>query len=122
MILYAPLLIVAIAMNIGNWRMFVLTLVVGAGIFVPIPDVHFYAICALVECLVAASAIIIAAPASKFVFRVSMMLVLFHFIGWWLDGYPPESPYHLLVKILEHAELVACILMSTLFLGKQTDA
>lgn len=122
MILYAQLLMVAVAMNIGNWRMLVLTLVVGSGIFVPIPDAYFYAICALVECLVATSAILISAPASKFVFRVSMMLVLFHFLGWWLDGYPPESPYHLLVKILEHAELVACILMSTLFLGKQTDA
>ncbi|WP_443700156.1 hypothetical protein [Pseudomonas sp.] len=109
-------------MNIGNWRMLVLTLAVGAGIFAPIPDAHFYAVCVLVECFVAASAIIIEAPASKLVFRVSMMLVLFHFLGWWLDGYPPESPYHLLVKILEHAELVACILMSTLFLGKQTDA
>lgn len=122
MILYAPLLLVAVAMNIGNWRMLALTLVVGAGIFAHIPDEHFYFICALVECLIAASAIIIAAPASKFVFRVSMMLVLFHFLGWRLDGYPPESPYHLLVKILEHAELVACILMSTLFLRKKTDA
>lgn len=122
MILYAPLLIVAVAMNIGNWRMLVLTLAVGAGIFVPIPDAHFYSVCALVECLVAACAIITTAPASKFVFRVSMMLVLFHSLGWWLDGYPPESPYRVLVKILEHAELVACILMSTLFLGKQTDA
>lgn len=122
MILYAPLLIVAIAMNIGNWRMLALTLVVGAGIFVPIPDAHFYAICALVECMVAASAVIISAPVSKFVFRVSMLLVLFHFLGWWLDGYPPESPYHILVKISEHSELVACILMSKPFLGKKTNA
>lgn len=122
MTLYAPLLLVAIAMNIGNWRMLVLTLVVGAGIFTPIPDEHFYLICSLVECIVASSAIILSAPASKFVFRVSMLLVLFHFLGWWLDGYPPDSPYRLLVKILEHAELAACILMSTLFLGKQTDA
>lgn len=122
MILYAPLLIVAVAMNIGNWRMLLLTLVVGFGVFVPIPGDYFYAVCGFVECIVAASAIFIAAPASKFVFRVSMMLMLFHFLGWWLDGYPPESPYHLLVKILEHSELVACILMSTLFLGKQTNA
>lgn len=122
MILYAPLLLVAVAMNIGNWRMLALTLAVGAGIFAPIPDEHFYAACAVIECAVASIALILSAPASKFVFRVSMLLVLFHFLGWWLDGYPPESPYHLLVKILEHAELVACILMSTLFLGKKTNA
>lgn len=85
---------------------------VGIGIFLPIPDAYFYLICALVECLVLLLALYLNANASKVVVRISVLLVLFHSLGWIFNGYQPESPYHIMVKISEHAELLACILLS----------
>jgi len=92
--------------------MLALALVVGAGIFFPVPDACFYLVCALIELLVALLAVRIDAQASALVIRMSVMLIVFHGLGWLLDGYPVASPYHMGVKLLEHAELVACILLS----------
>ncbi len=92
--------------------MFALALVVGAGIFFPVPDALFYLVCMLVELLVALVALRIDAQASSLVVRMSAMLFVFHGLGWALDGYPVASPYHMGVKLLEHAELVVCILFS----------
>ena len=89
-----------------------LTMVVGAGIFVPIPDQWFYLTCMAVELVVAIMAYRIGAAASSMVIRMSAMLMMFHGLGWVFDGYPEYSPYHIAVKFLEHAELIVCILLS----------
>jgi hypothetical protein len=109
---YAILLCLALALNIRNRPMLALSLVVGAGIFFPVPDALFYLVCMLLELLVGLLAYRIACPASKVIVRLSALLFAFHSIGWIFNGHPVGSPYHLLVKATEHAELLACVLMS----------
>jgi hypothetical protein len=115
MIWYGILLSAALAMNMRDWRMLTLSAVVGAGIFMPIPDAYFYLICSIVEAGVALVAILLNARASRPVVRVSLLLAIFHGLGWWFNGYPPESPYHYMVPICEYTELVMCILLSRPF-------
>jgi len=112
MISYGVMLALALMLNMRDLRMFWLCLVVGGGIFLPIPDAYFYLNCALVELTVAFLAYLIATNASKPVVRISIILMALHGLGWWLNGYPPESPYHVLVRLCEHAELIACIVLS----------
>lgn len=115
---YAILLWAALVLNAGDMRMFALALVVGAGIFFPVPDALFYLVCMLVELLVALLSIRINAQASALVVRMSAMLFVFHGLGWALDGYPVASPYHAAVKFLEHAELVLCCFFSRPILAR----
>jgi len=110
--MYAALLTAALALNWNQPRMLLLSLLIGVGVFAPVQADYFYLICAFGESIIGLLAYCLAAPASRFVCRVSILLVAFHGLGWWLDGYPPSSPYHLMVKICEHAELLACILLS----------
>ncbi len=109
---YALLLALALALNATDRKMLALTLIVGAGIFLPIPASNFYLVCILVEITVALVAIRIDAQASWLIVRLSMLLCAMHALGWLLDGYPPASPYHAGVKALEHAELLLCCLFS----------
>lgn len=109
---YGILLTLAVMVNLRDRRMLLLSLVVGAGIFMPIQDAYFYGVCMLVEVAVGISAALLQSRASKVVLRISQLLIIFHTLGWWLNGYPPESPYHLMVRICEHAELLACIILS----------
>lgn len=113
MISYVILLAAAIALNAGDKRMLALALIVGAGIFFPVPDALFYLVCMQIELLVALLALRISAQASPIVARMSAMLFVFHGLGWLLDGYPATSPYHAGVKFIEHAELIVCILLSS---------
>lgn len=115
MLSYVVLLAVALAINLRDRKMLALSALVGAGIFAPVPDANFYLVCALGETLIALAALRIAAPASLFIARVSVMLVAGHVLGYFTDGYPPESPYHLFIKICEHAELIGCILTANYF-------
>jgi hypothetical protein len=115
MISYAVLLCLALVLNVGDRRMLVLTALVGAGVFAPVPAPHFYLICMLGEALIALAAHRIAARASRPVVQISTILVAFHALGWWLNGYPVSSPYHVMVQICEHAELAMCILLSNKF-------
>jgi hypothetical protein len=119
---YGALLAIALAVNWNHQRMLLLALVIGLGVFAPVPAAHFYLVCALGEALIGLLAYRIAAPASRFVWRVSALLVAFHALGWWFDGYPPASPYHLMVKICEHAELLACIFLSHPLLKRANHA
>lgn len=112
MISYAALLSLALLFNARDIRMLALSAMLGVGIFLPIPPVHFYLICALGEALIGLIAIRLVTPASLFIARVSLLLMAFHFMGWLLDGYPLSSPYHFLVRICEHAELLSCIALS----------
>lgn len=116
---YLILFLIAAACNIAadDWRGMLMCAVVGFGISVPIPDHNFYAWCALVELVVIIGALWLRTPSSLPVYAISLCLMVMHYLGYKLNGYLPESPYHILVKIAEHAELVACILFSQLILG-----
>ncbi len=115
---YAILLVLALALNSREYKMLALALVVGAGIFTPIPAPLFYLVCMLVELTVALVAFRIDASASLMIIRISALLALFHALGWLLDGYPVASPYHAAVKFLEHAELVLCCFFSRPILAR----
>lgn len=112
MVSYAVMLVLGLVLNIGNRKMLALTGVVGAGVFAPVPAENFYLICALGEMLIGCIALKLDSPASRMIARISWLLIIFHVMGFAFDGYPVTSPYHLLVKISEHAELLACILFS----------
>lgn len=112
---YALLLAISMWLNRRNGKMLFLTLAVGAGIFFPIPEENVYAICIAVEIVVAFAADLIDAEASRLVVWLCIALSIFHILGYFLDGWPPESPYHILVVTCEHAEILACILLSDPF-------
>ncbi len=116
MLSYAILLALAFMVNANNPRMLALTAVVGAGIFAPVPDANFYLICALGELLIGLVAMYIATNASMMIWRVSMLLLAFHFAGFLFNGYPPDSPYRILVKLAEHFELLSLIVLSNIFM------
>lgn len=118
---YAILLGLSLLLNLGNIRMLALTLIIGADVFAPIPDQNFYLICGMVDLLVALLAYKLNTNASKPVIRLSAMLIVFHWLGYRFNGYPMASPYHILVKISEHAELLACILLSHKFINKKAN-
>lgn len=109
---YAVLALIATVFNLRDRKMLALTALVTAGIFAPVPAANFYLVCALGEALIGLLAFRIGAAASRPVWRISALLVLFHGLGYLLNGYPPASPYHIIVQICEHAELVVCILLS----------
>lgn len=124
---YGYLLLFALAVNYRDLRMMVLAAVVGVGVLAPVGRLGlsydmFYLTCFLGELAIALLAYWIAASASYTVIWLSVALSCFHAIGWHLDGYPPESPYHLLVKITEHAGLVACIVLSKPFVRLRNHA
>lgn len=115
---YAILLCFALALNASDRRMLALALVVGAGIFAPVPTEYFYLVCILGEATIALIAFLLSARASGTIIKISTLLIMFHALGWLLNGYPVSSPYHLMVQICEHAELAMCILLSNTFTGK----
>jgi len=92
--------------------MLLLTIIVGCGIFFPVPDNYFYQYCIAIEILVLVGAEALNCAASRLVVWLSMSLICLHVMGLQLDGYPEESPYHALVVSCEYAEILACILFS----------
>ena len=104
-------------------RMLALTALVSAGIFVPVPASNFYLFCALGEATIGITAWLIGGcAAARPVWRISALLVAFHGLGFMLNGYAPSSPYHIIVRICEHAELLACILLSSPIIKRFKDA
>jgi len=75
----------------------------------------------MIEILVALLAIYIACHASIMIVRLSALLVIMHIIGWIFNGYPIDSPYHYMVRFLEHAELIACIWFSPPIIRRSLD-
>jgi hypothetical protein len=115
---YGILLCIALLLNINNKKMLLLILAIGVGIFIPIPDENFYFVCIMVEIFVALIAYRTNLCISYIIIRLSILLIVFHILGFLLDGYPVSSPYHILVKISEHAEIIVCILFSNTFIKK----
>ncbi len=112
MILLAALLLLALALNIGNKRMIALSAAIGAGVLAPVPEENFYLICVIGESIILTVALLFRTNASRIIARISVILILMHLLGWWLNGYPPESPYQYMVQICEYAEILSCIFFS----------
>lgn len=110
------LLTVALVLNWGDRRALALTLVIGLSLVIPVnvftTRTNFYIVCGLFEILVALLALHIDTLASRFVALMCVMLFALHMVGWNVGGHPPGSPYRLLVKIAEYAEIFACILFA----------
>lgn len=112
MVSYVLIMLFSLWLNRRDKGMLLLTLVVSGGIFLQIPDQNFYKWCIFVEVMVCIFANVINVSASRVVIWMSISLIVMHYCGYKLDGYPEDSPYHILVKICEHAELASCILLS----------
>lgn len=109
------LIIVALTLTWGDWRAFAMSATVGASLIAPIPAtsaLQFYLICLMCEVLIGLLAVRLMTPASHLIYTVSAMLAAFHILGWYLGGYPADSPYRILVKICEYSEIIACSLLS----------
>lgn len=117
---YLVLAVLAVILNIDedNPRMMYLALVVSLGVFAPVPDANFYLVCGLGEVLICMFAFCLNTRASPLICWLSIILGMFHYLGYELNGYPPNSPYHLLVRICEHAELAICIICSNTIIGR----
>lgn len=111
------LLAIAAALNLRDWRGLALTLLVGANIFMPMPQ-HtaeaFYSACIVAEVTVLAGALLVfKCRASEMISYASALLVISHFMGYSLDaGSNPLSQYRGIVKILEVSQLLACLALS----------
>lgn len=110
------LILVAVALNLGNRRMLALSLIIGFSLLIPVNQFtdwqSFYPVCAIFEILWALCAWHLRARASSFATTMYVMLLAYHINGWYLGGYPNQSPYWLLVPICEYAEILACCLFS----------
>lgn len=111
MITYLALLVLAALFNTSNARVLVLTAIVGAGIFTPIPTEHFYMWCISVEVLVCLFAYMVGGGPGFAIITFSLSLILCHAMGILMDGYTSRA-YHYLVRIFEHSELVVCMIGS----------
>lgn len=103
-------------LNWGDRKSILLTIIVGASLILPVNQfttrANFYEVCALFEYLVLLLAIRIDTRATNFIVTMCCMLIGYHLIGSIYGGHPPDSPYRLLVKIAEYAEITACILFA----------
>jgi hypothetical protein len=110
------LLAIGAALNLREWRGLLLTLLVGANIFAPMPmwsGEAFYAGCIIAELVVLVAAGVLICRQSEFVLYASALLVISHFMGYSLDaGSNPLSPYRGIVKLLEVSQLLACLALS----------
>ena len=110
------LLAIAAALNFREWRGLLLTLLVGANVFAPMPmwsGEAFYAGCILAEMAVFVGAGVLVCRQSELVLYGSALLVISHFMGYSLDaGSDPLSPYRGIVKLLEISQLLACVALS----------
>lgn len=114
-------MLVAVYFNKKDVRMLLLTFIVAAGIFIPIPDKNFYYWCIVAEIGVALSSAIIWARASIFIIFFSIQLIFLHLSGMNFNGYLENSPYRIAVKITESSELLTCILLSKPILRRIID-
>lgn len=109
------LLLAGLAVNVHDRRMFALTALVGASVFVPAPHdsaEHFYLFCASAEIAVGILAIASRGRAGGVILNLCVLLVIAHALGYALDGSLPFSPYRGIVKLLELMQLSACLVLS----------
>ena len=109
------LLATAVVLNMQDRRMLALTLAVGASVFLPVPShtqLQFYGTCITVELVIAAFAVFYQSRATGLIFYCCIALIASHLMGWVTDGSTPFSPYRVIVKLLECAQLLACVASS----------
>ena len=110
------LIAVALVLNWGDRKAIALTLLVALSLVLPVNQFtmrsNFYLVCILFELLIALCALHINTRASQFIILMCAMLAAFHAIGWDSGGHKIDSPYRLLAKIAEYAEIIACIIFA----------
>lgn len=117
---YALLFAISMLLNLRDGKMLLLTFIVGCGIFSNIPDIDFYAWCISVEILVYVMAKKINAIGSVAIQCLASILIMIHIFGLIFDGTKPETYYHELVQLSEHAELVILIIFSKSLFGRES--
>ena len=116
---YAILLGAGILANVRDWRQLVLTLLIGVNVFIPIPSetaFQFYAYCVLAEIALIVGAVFLSTKSSFLVIEIAIVLIVLHVMAYYIDGNLPLSPYRVLVKLCEYAQLCTCIFFSKGFL------
>ncbi len=111
----SALLAVAMAVNLLDRRMLLLTAMVGVGFYWPQPTTSaaaFYTSCIAAEVLVGVAALVLDRKRGFWIADISLALVISHIMGFVIDGSIPASPYHSLVKLLEFSQIVACVALS----------
>lgn len=108
-------------MNWGDRKAICLALVVGFSLVVPVNQFassreNFYLLCGLFEILFALIALYINTRASSFIVLMCVILLSLHVVAWDLDSHNIDSPYWLLAKVVEHAQIVACIAFAAPFM------
>lgn len=113
---HSILLTIALILNWGDRKAICLVLVIGFSLVVPVNQFthrsNFYLVCGLFEILFALMAFRIDTRASGFIIMMCIMLLAFHMVGWQTGGHKPDSPYRLLAKIAEYAEIISCIVFA----------
>lgn len=103
----------ALVINWGDRKAICLTLIVGLSLVIPVNQfttrANFYLVCSLFEILFALIAMRINTRASDFVVLMCVILFGLHMVGWNAGAHKIDSPYRLLAKIAEYAQIVACI-------------
>lgn len=118
---YVFLLVAGILANYRDWRMLGLTVLVGINVLIPIPSttaIEFYSYCVLAETCLIIGALLLRTKATLFVVEIAIVLIVMHIMAYHIDGHPPLSPYRVLVKVCEYAQLCACIMFSKGFLPR----
>ncbi len=116
-VFYAVLASVALVANRGSWRMVLITLAVIAGLLVPIPMAAtrtlWYMECIVVELVVILAVMQLDTLATKPVIYNSFALIAAHLVGLTVGPQPGFGPYRALVPVLETAQILLCICLST---------
>jgi len=111
------LMFCAIAFNFRDRKELLLALTVSLTLVIPIGSMvytaaQFYIACGVIEILVGLLAVKLNVQASRYITTMCVALCVFHILGWFLNGYIQNSPYRILVKIAEFAEIISCIVLS----------
>lgn len=121
---YYLLLAVALAANCKNRHMLILVAVVGASLIAEPSTTsyhQFYAFCIAAEISVALVALWLRTNASSAIVVLCCALLVVHIVGFFFNGYPPLSPPRFIIPALEHAEIVACIVLSNPLIGRMKN-
>lgn len=114
---YLALLVLALWLHRRDWRMLVLTLVVGVSLFIPAPTdwPTFYVFCGLFEILVALVALRLKTAASVPIVILAILMAYTQYLGYKIDGSLPFSQYGAALALLETSEILCCIAVSKPF-------
>jgi hypothetical protein len=113
---YVGLLSAALWLNRRCWRTLLLSAVVGASIFVPVPHAAtptlWYLQCLVIEVMVGVISLVFRTTASPVLATLSGLLCLAHATGMVVGPQPGFGPYRAIVPLLEVCQLLTCCLLS----------